>query len=290
MGRNGSVKSPDGCKIIAEMGASHQQSFQKALAIIWAAADVGANAVKVQMFTPDDMTLPKDDEKFKIKKGLWQGRILYELYEKACMPYDWIPRLKEHTEARGMDFIVTVYHPRTVAIAEEMGIKTYKVASFEINYENLIKKLDKTDKPVIVSCGSASYKEIEAVVRIMRRNLTLLKCTSQYPAPLDNMNLLTIPDMRGKFGVPVGLSDHTLGIVAPVIAVGLGATVIEKHISVDGKGLDGGFAILPDRFATMVQSIRAAEKALGKVEYGGKKSYHREMIDSNFVRTVHNET
>jgi len=171
-----------------------------------------------------------------------------------------------------------------------MGIKTYKVASFEINYENLIKTLDKTDKPVIVSCGSASYKKIEAVVRIMRRNLTLLKCTSQYPAPLDNMNLLTIPDMREKFGVPVGLSDHTLGIVAPVVAVGLGATVIEKHISVDGKGLDGGFAILPDRFATMVQSIRAAEKALGKVEYGGKKSYHRKLIDNQFVRTVHNET
>jgi len=273
-------------KIISDMGAEHQQSFQKALAIVWSAAEAGADALKVQMFTPDDMTLPKDDERFKITKGLWQGHTLYELYEKACMPYDWIPRLKEHTEARGMEFIVTVFHPRTVPIAEEMGIETYKVASFEINYENLILALDKTDKPVIVSTGSATYKEIESVVKVLRRNLTLLKCTSQYPAPVESMNLKTIPALEHCFKVPVGLSDHTTGIVAPVVAVSLGAKVIEKHITIDGKGLDGSFAILPDRFAVMVQAIREAENSLGEIDYGGEKTYHRQLIDGEMLRAI----
>lgn len=273
-------------KIIADMGAEHQQSFQKALSIVRAAAEAGADALKVQMFTPDDMTLPKDDERFTIKKGLWQGHNLYKLYQKACMPYEWIPRLKEHTEARGMEFVVTVFHPRTVPIAEEMGIETYKVASFEINYENLIKSIDETDKPVIVSTGSATYKEIEAVTKILRRNLTLLKCTSQYPASIESMNLKTIPAYEHCFKVPAGLSDHTTGIVAPVVAVALGAKVIEKHITIDGKGLDGSFAILPDRFAVMVESVRAAEKSLGEIDYGGERTYHRQLIDGEWIRAI----
>jgi len=274
------------CKIIAEMGAEHQQSFQKALAIVWSAAEAGADAVKIQMFTPDDMTLNSSDDRFVIKEEQWSGQTLYELYEKTCMPYDWIPHLKEHTESRGMEFIVTVFHPRTVSIAEDMGIETYKVASFEINYENLILALDKTDKPVIVSTGSATYKEIESVVKVLRRNLTLLKCTSQYPAPIESMNLKTIPALEHCFKVPAGLSDHTTGIVAPVVAVSLGAVVVEKHITIDGKGMDGSFAILPDRFATMVQAIREAEKSLGEIDYGGKRSYHRQLIDSEMQRVV----
>ena len=273
-------------KIVADMGAEHQQSFQKALMIIWAAPESGADAVKIQMFTPDDMTLPKDDKRFRVTKGLLQDHTLYELYEKACMPYDWIPRLKEHTQSRGMEFIVTVFHPRTVPMAEEMGITTYKVASFEINYENLILALDKTNKPVIVSSGSATYKEIESVVKVLRRNLTLLKCTSQYPAPIESMNLKTIPALERCFKVPVGLSDHTTGIVAPVVAVSMGATVIEKHITIDGKGLDGSFAILPDRFAVMVQAVRDAEKSLGEITYGGERTYHRQMINGEMVRVV----
>ena len=272
-------------KIVADMGAEHQQSFQKALAIVMASAEAGADALKVQMFTPDDMTLNSSDERFVIKEEQWSGT-LYELYEKSCMPYDWIPRLKEHTESRGMEFIATIFHPRTVPIAEEMGIETYKVASFEINYENLILSLDKTDKPIIVSTGSATYKEIEAVVKILRRNLTLLKCTSEYPAPIESMNLKTIPALEHCFKVPSGLSDHTTGIVAPVVAVALGATVIEKHITIDGKGMDGSFAILPDRFAIMVQAIREAEKSLGEIDYGGTKTYHRQLIDGQMQRAI----
>jgi sialic acid synthase SpsE len=273
-------------KIIADMGAEHQQSFQKALAIVWAAAKAGADAVKVQMFTPEDMTLKSSDERFVIKEEQWSGQTLYELYEKTCMPYDWIPLLKEHAEARGMEFIATVFHPRTVPIAEEMGIEIYKIASFEINYEFLIKRVGETKKPVIISTGSATYKEIEAVVKILRRNLTLLKCTSEYPASIESMNLKTIPALEHCFKVPVGLSDHTTGIVAPVVAASLGAKVIEKHLTIDGKGLDGSFAILPDRFAVMVQAIREAEKSLGEVTYGGTKTYHRQLIEGEMVRAV----
>ena len=273
-------------KIIAEMSASHQQSFQKALAIVWAAAEAGADALKVQMFTPDDMTVNSDSDKYKIETGQWSGMTLYELYQKACMPYDWIEALKEHTESRGMEFIATVYHPRTVPIAVEMGIKSLKIASFEINYKNLLNSVDKTDLPVMVSTGSATEKEISNVVSLLRRNLTLLKCTSQYPAPPESMNINTIPDMKQKWNVPVGLSDHSLGHLSAVSAVVLGATVIEKHITVDGKGLDGDFALLPDRFNMMVQLIRETEKVLGEVKYGGAKTYHRELIDGQMLRTV----
>ena len=274
------------CKIIAEMSASHQQSFQKALAIVWASAEAGADALKVQMFTPDDMTINSTDKMYRIGTGQWSGMTLYELYQKSCMPYGWIPALKEHAESRGMEFIATVYHPRTVPIAIEMGIKTLKIASFEINFLNLLKRVDRTDVPVIVSTGSATEKEIGNVVNLMRRNLTLLKCTSQYPAPAESLNINTIPDMIKRWGVPVGYSDHSLGHLGAITAVALGATVIEKHITVDGEGLDKDFAILPDRFNMMVQLIRETEKALGVVKYGGRKTYHRELVSGQMQRTV----
>jgi len=283
----GSLKISDGCKIIAEMSSSHQQSFQKALMIVRAAAEAGADALKVQMFTPDDMTVNSTDKMYRVLTGQWSGMTLYELYQKACMPYAWIPALKEHAESRGMEFIATVYHPRTVSIAEEMGIKVLKISSFEINYENLLKRVDKTNLPVIVSTGSATETEISNVVSLLRRNLTLLKCTSQYPAPAETLNINTIPDMKKRWEVPVGLSDHSLGMIGAISAVSLGATVIEKHITIDGEGLDKDFAILPDRFNMMVQLIRETEKALGVVKYGGKKTYHRELVNGQMQRTVH---
>ncbi|MCJ7482663.1 MAG: N-acetylneuraminate synthase family protein [Thermodesulfovibrionales bacterium] len=273
-------------KIIAEMSASHQQSFQKALAIVWAAAEAGADALKVQMFTPDDMTVNSNDKMYRIGTGQWSGMTLYELYQKACMPYDWIPAIKDHAESRGMEFIATVYHPRTVPIAVEMGIKSLKISSFEINFEKLLISVDKTNLPVIVSTGSATEKEISYVVNLLRRNLTLLKCTSQYPAPAESLNIRTIPDMCERWGVPVGLSDHSLGMIGAISAVSSGASAIEKHITIDGKGLDKDFAILPDRFNMMVQLVRETEKALGEVEYGGKKTYHRELVGGQMQRTV----
>lgn len=278
-------------EIIAEMGASHQQSFAKAVAIIKVTKEIEADGIKVSMFTPDDMTLNEKGKQFDITKGPWAGYNLYELYRESCMPFDWIPQLKEVAESLDLKFIVSVYHPDTVDKAEKMGIETYKVASFELRYDKLLKRLAQTKKPVILSTGSATYKEIQRAVRLFKTadvDLTLLKCTSSYPAEHEDMNLRTIPALAHGFKVKVGLSDHSLGIVAPVIAVSLGATMIEKHISLDEDGLDSDFAVLPDRFNRMVKTIRAAEASLGEVTYGGKKSYHRRMVNGRMVRTVWN--
>jgi sialic acid synthase SpsE len=273
-------------EIVAEMGASHEQSYQKAAGIVYAAKKCGADTVKVSMFRPDDMTLDRNEKPFLIEKGLWKGQSLYELYRRTSMPFEWIPKLKTLADSLGIKFIVSVYHPRTVELAEKMGIERFKVSSFEINFTELIKKLDKTDKPVIVSTGSASYKEIEAAVKILRRNLTLLKCTSQYPAPIESMNLKSMPAMGHTFRVPCGLSDHTQGLIAPVVATALGAVMLEKHIALTDKSLDAGFALNPHQFRTMVQLVRAAEDSLGEIDYGGEKSFHRELVEGQFVRTV----
>lgn len=267
--------------IIAEIGASHQQSYRKAVELIKAAKC--ADAVKIQMFTPDDMTLK---DRFKVKGGLWDGWDLWELYEKAALPYDWIPALKEFAESLGLIFIATVYHPDTVKIAEGFGIGIYKIASFEIPYIELIEEVAETKKPVLISTGMANYDEIDKALKAVQKihgNVGLLKCTSSYPAKLEEMNLETIPAMKKAFNVPVGLSDHSKGTIAPIIAVVLGAEFIEKHIT-SGSGLDDGFALMPDEFGEMVDAIRETEKALGKVTYGGEKKYRREMVEGRMVR------
>lgn len=263
------------------MGAEHQQSFQKAVAIIFAAKKAGADAVKVQMFKPENMTT-KD---YYIKEGQWEGMNLYDLYEKACMPYDWLAKLKVQAESIGIKFFTSVYDPQTVEFTESVGIERYKISSFEANYQDLLDAVEKTGKPVIISTGSATYKEIENIVKIFGDRLTLLCCVSQYPAPIDKMNLRTITAYEHVFKVKTGLSDHTKGIVAPVVAVALGARVIEKHITIDSKGLDSSFAILPDKFYTMTQTIRAAQKSIGEITYGGKKTFHRKLVDGKWVRT-----
>jgi len=257
------------------------------VALIYTAKRVGADAVKIQMFTPDSLTIESDKDMFRIKTGQWAGRQLYELYKEACLPYDWVPELKKIAESEDLGFIVSVYDLETVDICEEIGVSRYKIASFEINYENLIKKIDNLQKPLIVSTGSATFKDIESVVNIVRRNnLTLLKCTSAYPASLDSMNLRTIPAMAHRFKVPVGLSDHSLGIVSAVTAIGLGAVMIEKHLTLDGKGLDASFSIMPDVFHRMVTTIRATEQVLGEVDYGGSKTFHRKQVGDKFVRVA----
>lgn len=275
----------NGTFIVAEIGASHQQVFQKAKDLICAAGEAGADAVKIQMFTADDMTLKG---RFKIKDGLWKGWDLYELYEKATLPYEWIPELKRLAEDMGLVFFTTVYHPDTVAIAEELGIGMYKIASFEIPYLELIEKVAETLKPVIISTGMADYDEIDKAVTTVKKvhnDITLLKCTSSYPATLEELNLNTIPNMAISFDVPVGLSDHTKGVIAPMIAIALGATVIEKHLTLkEGEGLDGGFATPPETFRGMVGLIRDTEKCLGQIAYGGKKNFRREKVEGRMVR------
>lgn len=277
------ICTPTGsCEIVAEIGASHRQDFDLAVSLIHHAENCGADAVKFSMFTADDMTLDRDDdEQFTIKSGPWKGS-LHSLYEKTAIPYDWIPKLKDVAESDDLKFIVGVYHPRTVQIALDMGIEHFKVASFEVGYLDLLRAL--RDEQVYVSLGSANLIDIATVV--MMRKVTLLKCTSDYPTNFEDLNLRAIPDLAQRFKRPVGLSDHSPGILAPVMAVALGATVIEKHLQIDG-GMDEAFALRPSEFFTMVTTVRHAEKALGKVEYGGQaKSFHRKQVDGRMVRVV----
>jgi len=274
--------------IVAEMGASHHQDFDTAVDIINAAALCGANAVKIQLFTPEQMTYDFTTPDFIIRDGLWKGFKLYDLYEAASLPLDWVPKLKKLAEGRELKFFATVYHPDMVDFAEETGIPIYKIAAFENNYLDLIQRVADTKKPVMISTGAAEYGEIKEAVNIIKKKhnkITLLHCISKYPAPIDEMHLKTIPALKTAFRVRAGISDHTDGIVAAVASVPLGAKVIEKHIRVDDIGLDT-FAVLPERFGVMVETVRAAEKALGKVTYGGDKKFRRKKIEGKMVRTA----
>ena len=224
--------------IIAEIGTNHHQDFEIAKELV-TQADKVADAVKVQMFTPEQMA---DRNGQFIRNGQWSGMALYELYEKACMPVEWVPVLKGLCK----HLIVSVYHPDMVDVAEEMGIETYKIASFEITYLELIEKVAQTGKPIIISTGMAEYEEIRNAVNIVKsyhHDITLLKCTSKYPADLEDLNLVTIQDMENEFCCKVGFSDHTTGYIAAIVATSLGADMIEKHITLDKEGLDGAFSI-----------------------------------------------
>jgi pseudaminic acid synthase len=261
--------------IIAELSANHNQNFEQAVALVRAAKEVGADAVKLQTYTPDTLTVPSDKEYFRIGGGtLWDGRTLYDLYSEAYMPWEWQPTLKEIADDIGIDLFSTAFDPMAVDFLEEMGVPIHKVASFEIVDIPLIEKMARTGKPLIISTGMATLGEVEEAVQAARRagatQVALLKCTSAYPAPPEEMNLRTIPHLAEAFGVPVGLSDHTLGIAVPVAAAALGACIVEKHftLSRDIPGPDSAFSLEPHEFKAMVDAIRTVEKALGEVHYG----------------------
>jgi N-acetylneuraminate synthase len=261
--------------IVAELSANHNQNFEQAVALIHAAKEAGADAVKLQTYTPDTLTIPSEKEYFRIGGGtLWNGRTLYDLYSEAYMPWEWQPKLKEIADDIGIDLFSTAFDATAVDFLEEMGVPVHKVASFEIVDIPLIEKMARTGKPLIISTGMATLGEIEEAVQAARRagatQIALLKCTSAYPAPPEEMNLRTIPHLAEAFGVPVGLSDHTLGIAVPVAAVALGACIVEKHftLSRDIPGPDSAFSLEPHEFKAMVEAIRTVEKALGKVHYG----------------------
>lgn len=273
-------------KIVAEMGASHHQDARTAKEIIDAAKWAGANAVKVQMFTPDQMTL--NSKEYIIQEGQWKGFKLWDLYEAAALPVEWVPQLKEYAESLGLEFFATVYHPDMIAVTESIGLPIYKIASFEIPYLELIEEVAKTKKPVYISTGMAEHKEIRTVVDLVKKyhkKITLLYCVSEYPPKMEDMNLRTIDAMGRTFKTRVGLSDHTEGMVAAIASVPLGVSVIEKHIRVDDIGLDD-FAVMPETFRVMAKTIRAAEQSLGKVVYGGEKKFRREEIEGRWIRTV----
>lgn len=260
--------------IIAELSANHNQDYEQAVKLIHAAKEAGADAVKLQTYTPDTITIDCDNEYFRIGNGsIWEGRTLYDLYKEAYTPWEWQPKLKEIANDLGMELFSTAFDPTAVDFLEEMGVPIHKVASFEIVDIPLIKKMAKTDKPLIISTGMATLAEIDEAVTAARnagcKEIALLKCTSAYPAPPEEMNLRTIPNMAEAFGCPVGLSDHTLGIAVPVAAVALGACIVEKHFTLSRSipGPDSAFSLDPEEFKAMVEAIRTTEKALGKVSY-----------------------
>jgi len=260
--------------IIAEISANHNKSFDLAVKTIKAIKKSGADAVKIQTYTPDTMTINCKNKYFQINKGtLWDGQTLYDLYKKAYTPWEWQPKLKKIAEELGLIFFSTPFDKTAVDFLEKMKVPMYKVASFEITDIPLIEYIASKKKPIIISTGIAELKDIEKAIKACKRmgnnDIILLKCTSAYPAPYEEMNLLTIPDMINRFKLPIGLSDHSMGWEVPVAAVSLGAKVIEKHFILDRKlgGPDSAFSMEPDEFAEMVKAVRNVEKALGKVSY-----------------------
>lgn len=260
--------------VVAEMSANHGQDFDRAVEIIKAARDAGADAIKLQTYTQDTLTADFDNECFRIGKGtIWEGRTLYDLYREAHMPWDWQPKLKEIADEIGIDLFSTPFDHTAVDFLEEMGVPVHKVASFELVDVPLLRKIGGTGKPVIMSTGMATLDEIAEAVRALREagagGIALLKCTSAYPASPEEMNLRTIPDLGERFGVPAGLSDHTLGTAVPVAAVALGASIVEKHLTLSRAvpGPDNAFSMEPAEFKNMVEAIRTVEKALGEVRY-----------------------
>jgi N-acetylneuraminate synthase len=257
--------------VIAEMSANHNQDYDRAVAVVQAAADAGADALKLQTYTPGTLTIDCGREPFRIRGTPWEGRTLYELYGEAYMPWEWQPKLKALADDLGIDLFSTAYDASAVEFLEGLHVPAYKVASFELVDLELIETVARTGKPLILSTGMASLDEIEAAVQAAGdAPVALLKCTSAYPAPPAEMNLRTIPDLADRFGVPVGLSDHTLGIAVAAASVALGACIIEKHLTLSrfDTGPDVSFSAEQDEFRAMVEAVRTVEAALGKVSYG----------------------
>lgn len=259
--------------VIAELSANHNHSYESAVRLIEAAWEAGADAVKIQTYTPDTMTIAHDSEYFRIKGTLWEGRNLHDLYAEAQTPWEWHAPLQAEARRRGLDFFSTPFDATAVDFLEKLDVPAYKIASFEIVDLPLIRLAAATGKPLIISTGMASLGEIEEAVNAARgagaRQFALLKCTSAYPASPQEMNLRTIPHLAQAFGGPIGLSDHTLGTEVPIAAVALGASIIEKHLTMarsDG-GPDAAFSLEPHEFKTMVQAVRTAQQALGEVRY-----------------------
>jgi pseudaminic acid synthase len=261
--------------VIVEMSGNHNQSLERALAIVDAAATTGAQALKIQTYTPDTMTLNISENEFFIKdpKSLWQGKSLYELYGEAMTPWEWHKPIKERCEKHGMLFFSTPFDATAVDFLESLDVPFYKIASFENTDLPLIKKVAKTGKPMIISTGMATVEELRETVEAARsagcKDLILLKCTSAYPAPAKDANLMTISNMRELFDVQVGLSDHTMGVGVSIASVALGATIIEKHFTLDRSegGVDSAFSMEPAEFKLLVEESKKAWESLGKVSY-----------------------
>jgi pseudaminic acid synthase len=281
-----------GAFIIAELSANHNQSFEIAVQSVHAAKEAGADAIKLQTYTADTITIDSDLECFKIKGGtLWDGNTLYQLYQKAYTPWNWQPELKKIAEEIGLICFSSPFDNTAVDFLEEMKVPAYKIASFEITDIPLIEYVASKKKPVIISTGIASIEDIheaiDACKRMGNNQIALLKCTSEYPAAIEDANLLSIPYLSNTFGTITGLSDHTLGSTVAVAAVVLGARIIEKHFILDKKigGPDAAFSLDPAEFKQMVHEIRTTEKTLGRatIELTEKTIANRRFARSLFV-------
>lgn len=276
--------------IIAELSANHNQQFEIAVESLKAIKNCGADAVKLQTYTPDTLTIDSDKDYFKIQQGtIWDGTTLYQLYQKAYTPWEWQPKLKSIAEELGLICFSSPFDKSAVDFLEKMNVPAYKIASFEIVDIPLIEYVASKGKPVIISTGIATEEEIKEAIdacnRMGNNQIALLKCTSEYPAKIEDANLNAIPYLEKKFNTPVGLSDHTLGITVPIAAVALGARIIEKHFILDKKigGPDAAFSLEPDQFKKMVDEIRAVELALGE-----NKFVHTEKVKKSrtFARSI----
>lgn len=278
--------------IIAEMSGNHNMDFERAVKIIHAAKESGADAIKIQTYTADTMTLDCDDPCFQITQGtLWDGTTLYKLYEKAYTPWEWQPKLQKIANDIGLDFFSTPFDFTSVDFLEKMNIPAYKIASFEITDIPLIKKIARLGKPMIISTGIGTLVDIELAVKACKdegnNNIILLKCCSAYPTPYEDINLRTMVNLGETFDCIVGLSDHSMGDAVAVASVAMGAKVVEKHLTLsraDG-GVDSGFSMEPQEFKQMVDNIRIVEKAMGKVTYelSEKQKREREHGRSLFI-------
>ena len=283
------------CMIVAEISCNHLQDKKMALKLIEEAKKSGADAVKFQAYTPDTMTLNPDklqeNEKnhFMIHGSIWDGMSFYDLYQKAYTPWEWFKELKQKAEELGLFFFVTAFDDSSVDYLEKLGVEAYKIASFEINHIPLITKIAKTNKPVIFSTGVAELEDIQLALDTLRKNgnkqSIILKCTSSYPAPIEDANLITLKDMEKRFKTLVGLSDHTINTKIPAYAVALGACMVEKHFTLEKKGPDAKFSLLPEEFAEMVKNIKECESAMGKINYelSEKVNEHRIFMRSIFA-------
>ena len=265
------------CLIVAEISANHCQELRKAIEMVKRVKECGADIVKFQTYTPDTLTLNIKNKYFEVKHPKWKGQTLYQLYEKAYTPWSWFKRLKKVADDSGLIFLSTAFDRTAVDFLEDLGVSIHKIASFELVDLPLIEYMAKTKKPVILSTGMATFSEIREAIETARgagaKEIILLKCVSSYPARTEEMNLKTIPHMRESFGLPVGISDHTLGIGVSIAAVSLGASMVEKHFTLSRKvkSPDSFFSLEPREFKELTSNIRIVEKAVGHIHYGPTK-------------------
>jgi pseudaminic acid synthase len=270
--------------IVAEMSANHNQDFERAKKIVKTACECGVDAIKLQTYNPDTLTIDCSNKWFQVKVNPWKGKTLYELYKRAYTPWEWQPELKKISESYGVILFSTAYDETSVDFLEKMAVPAYKIASFEIIDIELLKKVAQTKKPVIISRGMASLEELELAISTLRENgaseIAVLHCVSSYPAKPEEMNLVTIGDIKKRFGVVAGLSDHTLGTSVAVASVALGTSIIEKHFTLRGAdgGPDAAFSITPEELKELVKSVREAEKAIGKVQYSSGKRESENIV------------